>query len=284
MSTSRTQKYGWTALPRDAAVLLSALPSKPSQAPDFNIRTLFDFSGSQDNELLKKCNEFAKKTLNDPTYNHSMRVYVYGSALVAHHFPSWNYEDWRDAYYLSCVFHDIGTADVYLPQSQSEVDTKSKISFEFKGGIVARDFILKHGGEEDLADSICEAVIRHQDVLVSGGNITMVGQVLQLGTLIDNTSAHAHLLSPSLIQHTVDTFPRLKWSSCFVSVLHKECDAKPWCHSTTFERPGYGIPDAEAKKLNVGVREKNGADDEDGHERSVFVSNVRGNKGMNRFE
>jgi hypothetical protein len=64
--------------------------------------------------------------------------------------------DWREAYYLSCLFHDIGTADSYLPQSLSEVDQKSKLSFEFKGGILAREFILNHGGKEDLADAICE--------------------------------------------------------------------------------------------------------------------------------
>lgn len=80
------------------------------------------------------------------------------------------------------------------------------MSFEFKGAIVARDFILQNGGEEDLADAVCEvsamafddhfflkglcslarwqAVIRHQDVLVKGGNITMVGQLIQLATLI----------------------------------------------------------------------------------------------------
>ena len=58
------------------------------------------------------------------------------------------------------------------------------MSFEFKGGIVAREFILEHGGEEDLADAVCEAVIRHQDIFVKGGNITAVGQVLQLATII----------------------------------------------------------------------------------------------------
>ena len=62
------------------------------------------------------------------------------------HFPEWAYDD--EAYYLSCLFHDIGTADKYL--------ATTKMSFEFKGAIVAREFILEHGGEEDLADAVCE--------------------------------------------------------------------------------------------------------------------------------
>jgi cyanamide hydratase len=69
-----------------------------------------------------------------------------GTALVKKHFPGWKYDD--EAYYLSCLFHDIGTADKYL--------STTKMSFEFKGAIVAREFILQHGGEEDLADAICE--------------------------------------------------------------------------------------------------------------------------------
>lgn len=69
-----------------------------------------------------------------------------GTALVRTHFPEWKYDP--EAYYLSCLFHDIGTADRYL--------STTKMSFEFKGAIVAREFILEHGGEEDLADAICE--------------------------------------------------------------------------------------------------------------------------------
>ncbi|KAI0338202.1 cyanamide hydratase [Trametopsis cervina] len=280
---SNIHKYGWTAVPRNASVLLSALPPNPTPAPDFEITTLTDFSGDNDKDLLARCAAFAKETLSEPTFNHSMRVYIYGCALVQHHFPTWSIAEWRATFYLSSLFHDIGTAEAYLPQTVEEVDTKSKLSFEFKGGIVARDYILKHGGAEDLADAVCEAVIRHQDVLIEGGNITMVGQVLQLATLIDNISANAQLLSPALIEHTVRTFPRLKWSTCFISVLRKEFSVKPWSHSTTFERAGYAISDEEAQRLGVGLEPKGEADFE-GHERSNFISNVKGNDGMNRFE
>ena len=66
--------------------------------------------------------------------------------MVRKHFPEWKYDD--EAYYLSCLFHDIGTGDRFL--------SSTKMSFEFKGGIIAREFILMNGGEEDLADGVCE--------------------------------------------------------------------------------------------------------------------------------
>lgn len=62
------------------------------------------------------------------------------------HFPEWRID--TEAWYLTCLFHDIGTADSYL--------STTKMSFEFKGAIVAREFILQHGGVEDLADAVCE--------------------------------------------------------------------------------------------------------------------------------
>lgn len=114
-----------------------------------------------------------------------------GTALVKTHFPSWSYDS--ETYYLSCLLHDIGTADAFL--------ATTKMSFEFKGAIVARDIILANGGIEDQADGVCETIIRHQDIFVKGyvsvlvlykilnrmrgsGNITMIGQILQLATIL----------------------------------------------------------------------------------------------------
>lgn len=74
------------------------------------------------------------------------------------HFPHWTVD--LETWYLTCLFHDIGTA--------AKFQFTTKMSFEFKGGIVGRDFILKHGGVEDQADSVCESVIRHQDIFVDG--------------------------------------------------------------------------------------------------------------------
>ena len=79
-------------------------------------------------------------------------------ALVKTHFPSWSFD--QGTYYLACLFHDIGTAERYL--------ATTKMSFEFKGAIVAREAILQFGGAEDQADSVCDAIIRHQDIFVKG--------------------------------------------------------------------------------------------------------------------
>ena len=104
-----------------------------------------------------------QKELDEQTFNHSNRVFVYGSALAATHFPAWGYGASAGAvetYALSCLLHDIGTAERFLATTH--------MSFEFKGAIVARDLILSLGGPEAEADGVCDAIIRHQDIFVKG--------------------------------------------------------------------------------------------------------------------
>ncbi len=76
-------------------------------------------------------------------------------------------------YYLTCLLHDIGTTPKNL--------RATKLSFEYYGGFLAHDIITKNGGPQDLAESVTEAIIRHQD-FIEDGMITTVGQVIQLST------------------------------------------------------------------------------------------------------
>lgn len=105
-----------------------------------------------------------------------MRVYHYGLAMKKYRFPEWKFTD--ETYYLTCLLHDIGTTDKNL--------RKTKMSFEFYGGLLALD-VLQTDGEavvapKEQAESIAEAIIRHQD-LCEVGTITVVGQLIQLATI-----------------------------------------------------------------------------------------------------
>ena len=78
-------------------------------------------------------------------------------------------------YYLSCLLHDIATTPKNL--------RATKLSFEYYGGFLAYGIITKNGGSQDLAESVTEAIIRHQD-FIEDGMLTQVGQVLQLSTIL----------------------------------------------------------------------------------------------------
>ncbi len=117
-----------------------------------------------------------------------------GQALVKNHFPEWEYTlevislhrsaDLK-AYYLTCLLHDIGTTPKNL--------RATKLSFEYYGGFLAHDIIIKSGGSQDLAESVTEAIIRHQD-FIEDGMITTVGQLIQLSTKLGKEPSFNYLM------------------------------------------------------------------------------------------
>ncbi|KAG6833394.1 hypothetical protein H0H87_007379 [Tephrocybe sp. NHM501043] len=173
MSDNNIIFYGFTAVPRDPDVLFEGHATASGDYPKQDYFTVTDFP-FPDSSVVQAVKAFVKRELPSQVWNHSHRVYVYGVALAKTHFPTWSYD--LETYYLACLLHDIGTAERFL--------ATTKLSFEFKGAIIARDLILQAGGVEDQADSVCDAIIRHQDIFIKGGNITMIGQILQLATIL----------------------------------------------------------------------------------------------------
>jgi hypothetical protein len=56
------------------------------------------------------------------------------------------------------------------------------MSFEFYGGMIALDILGKEGAPKAQAESVAEAVMRHQD-LGDKGTLTCVGALVQLATI-----------------------------------------------------------------------------------------------------
>ena len=72
------------------------------------------------------------------------------------------------------MLHDIGTASTLL--------TSTKMSFEFFGGIYAWDRLKELNAEKDLVEAVTEAIIRHQDLGMTG-EISALGAIVQVATL-----------------------------------------------------------------------------------------------------
>ncbi|KAI1791466.1 cyanamide hydratase [Ganoderma leucocontextum] len=203
------KKYGFAPVARDPEVLFKDHPTASGPNPKQDPFTVEDFPLPV-TPLVQEVRAFAQSWMNRRSIN---RVFVYGSALVKTHFPEWKFNENATAvetYALSCLLHDIGTAEKFLATTH--------MSFEFKGAIVARDLILGLGGPEPEADSVCDAIIRHQDIFVKD---------------------RANLVHPRLIETTTVEFPRKGWSEHFARVIEKELVLKPWCHTSTFEVPNW---------------------------------------------
>ncbi|OJD18311.1 hypothetical protein AJ78_01688 [Emergomyces pasteurianus Ep9510] len=227
--------HGFTAVPASASALLSGTPEYPaptSPAPPFSVLDI----PIPNTPLAKRIQAYAHAHLITPTYNHSMRVYHFGLAIKRYRFPSWSFSD--ETYFLTCMLHDIGTTDENL--------RKTSLSFEFYGGMLAMEVLRNVGegggeGEKESqkglvapvkqAESVAEAIIRHQD-LCEVGKITAVGQLVQLATIFDNTGSYEDLVHPSTIENVSAHFPRWQWANCFATTIRKENGLKPWAHTT----------------------------------------------------
>jgi cyanamide hydratase len=98
-------------------------------------------------------------------------------AMKLQQFPSWEFT--TETWLLTCLFHDIGTIDKHTHGTL--------MSFEFQGGILALDVLKEKGGPVEQAESVAEAIIRHQDT-AEVGTITTIGLLIQIATQFGTSS------------------------------------------------------------------------------------------------
>jgi cyanamide hydratase family protein with HD domain len=101
-----------------------------------------------------------------------------GAAIVQKLFPQWS--SFLETYFLTCMLHDIGTTDVNLHGT--------KMSFEYYGAFTALNFLREQAGApKDQAEAVAEAIVRHADIGETG-NLTSLGQLIQLSTLFGESN------------------------------------------------------------------------------------------------
>jgi cyanamide hydratase len=168
--------YGWSAVPRSLDKFLATTSAEQSQP--FTTEAIVH----PNDDISKKTLEYVTSKLSPQTLNHSLRVFAYGYAILVQHFPHFLNEKenpgFLQTFYLTCILHDIGTAEENL--------LTTHMSFDFYGALVAMDFLRSVGAEKDLVEAVGEAIIRHQD-LGTTGEITAVGGLVQVVTVLGSS-------------------------------------------------------------------------------------------------
>ncbi|TFB01526.1 Cyanamide hydratase [Trichoderma ghanense] len=225
MPADEIKQNGWTSVPLDPSKLFGSQPFQNRPGP----LLVADIKFPDDDPIVVKVKSYAKERLPIQTFNHSMRVFYFSSAIVKQQFPGHADTFSPSTLALASLLHDIGTAEENLAATH--------MSFEFYGAFKALNLLLELGASKDQAEAVAETIIRHQD-LGTVGNITFLGQVIQLATIYDNASNHPHVENITEIIHTdtlidvTKAFPRLQWLGCFADTIDREEALKPWCHST----------------------------------------------------
>ncbi|KAH6954528.1 hypothetical protein DER45DRAFT_312775 [Fusarium avenaceum] len=229
MSNNEVEQNGWTAIPVDAGKIFKNGPyiNKPEYVDVKSIQFPTE-------DLVAKTQQHAKDNLLKQAYNHSMRVYYWSTIILRQQFPEHVNTLSPSTLALACLLHDIGTTDENM--------ASTRLSFEFKGGIQALTLLRDYGSSKDQAEAVCETIIRHQD-LGTEGNITFLGQLIQLATIYDNVGGHPsvknfdEIIDAKTREEVNAAFPREGWLGCFAAFIRKEESLKPWCHTTHI--PGF---------------------------------------------
>ncbi|KAF7674431.1 hypothetical protein GT037_007191 [Alternaria burnsii] len=225
MTIDEVQANGWTAVPVSALKIFQARGQLDPPA----VIEIEDVYFPSDNLLVTEAQNFARTRLSAETYNHSMRVFYWGNMIAKQLLPEHATTLSPVTWALTCLLHDIGTADAYF--------TSTRMSFDIYGGIRAMEVLKVLGSTHDQAEAVAEAIIRHEDMGIDG-TITFMGQLIQLATLYDNVGKYEEIEEfGSMIHETTRdrvnrTFPRLRWCSWFAETVRKEESNKPWCHTT----------------------------------------------------
>lgn len=212
--------HGWSAVPVDANAIFLGKPflNKPQSL------LVNDIKFPSDDSIVAKVHQYAKEKLPGKTFNHSMRVFYFATAILRQQFPQQAESLSPSTLALTCLLHDIGTTEENLSATQ--------MSFEFFGGILALDLVGRHlGGSKSQAEAVCEAIIRHQD-LGTVGTITFLGQLIQLATIYDNVGGMPEIVHTDTRREVIKAFPRDGWSECFAHTIRDENGRKPWAHTT----------------------------------------------------
>ncbi|KAL9107968.1 MAG: hypothetical protein Q9227_007183 [Pyrenula ochraceoflavens] len=220
-NANEIKTYGFTPLPASPSSFLPSPPKTPTPQPPST-------TPLPTTPLAKHIHDFARTNLPRPTLHHSLRVYHYGLAIASDHFPAAHQfpadTPLRETYFFACLLHDLGTA----PANQ----TATHLSFEYYGGQLSFRELTSAGAPKAQAESVLEAILRHQDVECEKGFKTLVTALIQIATILDNVGKFGELVSRETIEAVVKEYPREGWSGCFAETLRKENEVKGWCNSS----------------------------------------------------
>lgn len=92
---------------------------------------------------------YAKKNLHPLILNHSLRVFLYMTALSEQDDTHWHQGDNLSLLFSSAMFHDFGTTDICNGPER----------FEIEGADAAVEFLRSHGIKSDVAKEVWVAVV-----------------------------------------------------------------------------------------------------------------------------
>ncbi|KAH8919264.1 hypothetical protein BT69DRAFT_1337442 [Atractiella rhizophila] len=228
--------------------------------PAFAIPNPADFFSIPSTPLTQKSIVLMENLLPKWGLNHCYRTFCYALAIAE--LTGWNKSpyaeelEWdREAIFLACILHDIGWDEKDCIRDDAKL---SRLSFEIFGGIKAREGLLKWGATRYVADEVCEAIIRHSDMLDGPGSMRLLQACVMLGATHDIINwGKETVIHPADQEYIIRAYPRHGFTEELHALIHKEWTHKPGCLFEKQTEPfvSYFTANLEAAKETDGPRQ-----------------------------
>jgi hypothetical protein len=181
-----------------------------------------------DTPLITKALSFARQHMNDVTYNHVLRSWLFAEA-IASQMPSHQSRD-AELQAVASILHDLGFA-----YDDPEISTKDK-RFEVDGANVTRKFLMKEGEiDERKLQLAWDAVALHSTASIALHKEPEV-MLCCAGVIADwrgpGQNSYQGLLSKEVWDEVIKEFPRADFKDGVIEILCGLCKAKP---ATTYD-------------------------------------------------
>jgi len=166
-----------------------------------------------DTEVTEEAYRFAEEIEPGWLFSHSMRCYLYATALAGH-VGLQDYDD--ELVFLACVLHDLGLTD------QGNRDNR----FEVDGADLAAEFLRERGMNEKRVRTVWEAIALHAtDTIPSrmGPEVALA----QVGVGADLFGLFREELPAELVTRTHSSFPRADLGYALADAIIDQAAAKP---------------------------------------------------------
>lgn len=170
-----------------------------------------------DTELVKSATELVRDAADETLFNHSRRVFLWGSLKAA----ARGLEVDPELAYVGGLFHDLGLTPKYATTNRR---------FEIDGAEAARTFLLEHGRSEEEARNVWLAIALHTTPEIPSC-LAPETAVVTLGVETDVLGFDLHEITDEQRAEVVKAHPRPGFKNRILEAFYQGMANRP---DTTF--------------------------------------------------
>lgn len=168
-----------------------------------------------DSKLTRAATALAGRIESPMLFNHSLRTYLFGTAIGRH----LGLRADPELLYLGAILHDLGLVAAH----------DGRGSFEINGALAAREFLVGEGMPPGAADMVHEAIALHASVGIAATREPEIALV-HYGSGCDVIGFHVEDIADATRDAIVGRYPRLQFKRDFPPLLADQASRKPHCH------------------------------------------------------